>query len=60
MWGWMGGYAGRWEGVCEGRWVGVRECGWLGGGVCGGVEGEHMHTRVHRYMHVMGNVTLQE
>lgn len=49
---------GRWEDVCEGRWVGVRECGWLGGGWGGG--GAHMCTCVHRYMHVMGDVTLQE
>ena len=29
------------------------------GGV-GGVGGAHMCTCVHRYMHVMGDVTLQE
>lgn len=58
MYGWMGGCVGRWEDVCEGRWVGVRECGWLGGGWGGG--GAHMCTCVHRYMHVMGDVTLQE
>ena len=43
----------------EGRWVGVREYGWLGG-AWGGVGGAHMCTCVHSYMHVMGDVTLQE
>ena len=39
-------------GGCEGVWV----AGW---GV-GGVGGAHMCTCVHSYMHVMGDVTLQE